>query len=90
VPSLAEFGFIFAANFIFIGCKAAQNRNSVGGHYKLFGATSYVMAAMEVFVIHKIAIIGPTIPMVLTVGTAAATGGMAAMWLHHRWVPSRD
>jgi len=81
-----DFAIVFAANFAFIGLKAAQQRNVMGAHYALIAITSYFLAATEVYIVWKIANVGPTLPMVLAIGSGAALGATSATALHARFV----
>jgi len=88
--SLLELALIFASNFVFIGLKAFQQRNVTAEKYALIHITSMLMAAVEVYVIWKMAEHGPTLELVLTLGAAGGTGASLATWLHKRHVsPTR-
>ena len=86
----ADAVLVFAANFAFIALKAFQQRNVMGAHYGLIACTSQLLALVEVYVIWKIAMYGPTLWMVCTLGIAGATGACAATWLHRRHVKPRN
>lgn len=81
---MTEIAAVFAANFGFIALKAFQQRNVMAAQYPAIVVTSYLLSATEVFVVWKIANVGPTLSMVLTVGTAAGLGAVCATALHAR------
>ena len=84
--TLIETVAFFAANFAFIFLKAFQQRNVMGAHYVLIAMTSMFMAAVEVYVVWKIASVGPTVGAVLTLGAAGGSGACLATWLHKQAV----
>lgn len=81
---MTELVAVFLANFAFIALKAFQQRNVMAAQYPAIVMTSYMLAATEVYVVWKIAHVGPTFPMVLTVGTAAGLGATLATLLHKK------
>lgn len=81
-PDLLAIG---AANFAFIGLKAFQQLNVVHGEKMLVFITSHLMALTEVFLIATYAHAGPVWPLILTVGTSAGMGSVAAIWIRQRF-----
>jgi hypothetical protein len=88
--TLIEAVAFFAANFAFIFLKAFQQRNVMGAHYALIAVTSMFMAAVEVYVVWKIAHTGPTLETVFTLGAAGGSGACLATWLHKQTVHSQS
>ena len=76
---------IFVANFVFIALKAFQQLNVVHGERLLVFITSHLMALAEVFLVAVYAEKGPVWPLILTVGTSAGLGALAAMHFRQRF-----
>lgn len=79
------------AYFVFVFFKAFQQRNVAHMHYLPVLPISYIMSAMEVFVIATVAyratnmvVVWDMIPYVLTIGTGGGLGALAGMYVHHR------
>ena len=72
--SILELLAMFGASFVFVFAKAFQQRNVMGAHYALILVTSYAMAAVEVFIVWKVALAGPSVELVAAYGTAGGTG----------------
>ena len=76
---------LFLSTAAYVGLKAFQQLNTVGGHYKLVIPVSYCMAVCEVLIVLsvvKAATIWAAVPM----GTGGALGACVAMYLHRRYV----
>lgn len=82
---LKTYLFVAGANFLFIFLKAFQQRNVAFDNYKMVVPTSFGLALTEVYVIAKVAVLGFTLPLALTIGAAAGTGALSAMLLHKRY-----
>ena len=72
--SLAMFGYVFT--------KAFQQRNVAFDHYWPVIPTSWIMFAMEAYIVVTIASRGWDILFVGAVGTSAGLGALGAMVLH--------
>ena len=81
---------VFFATFTYVMLRAFQQRNVAFDSYKWVVPTSYGMAVVDVFIIVSFAKNGWSVPLVLTYGTAGATGSMCAMWFHKRFVMRKD
>lgn len=73
---------VAGANFLFIFLKAYQQRNVAFDNYGMVLPTSFGLALTEVYVIAKVAVLGFTVPLALTIGCAAGSGALCAMLLH--------
>lgn len=72
---------MFLVSFLYVGLKAWQQLN-VTLHKPLWVLpTSYLLAAVEVTLIYKVAAIGPGW-IIASVGTGAGVGCLAAMYGH--------
>lgn len=76
---------VAGANFLFIFLKAYQQRNVAFDNYGMVLPTSFGLALTEVYVIAKVAVLGFTIPLALTIGVAAGSGAVCAMLIHRRY-----
>jgi hypothetical protein len=76
---------VAGANFLFIFLKAYQQRNVAFDNYGMVIPTSFGLALTEVYVIAKVAALGFTLPLALTIGAAAGSGALCAMLLHKRY-----
>lgn len=76
---------VAGANFLFIFLKAYQQRNVAFDNYGMVLPTSFGLALTEVYVIAKVAALGFTLPLALTIGVAAGSGALCAMLLHKRY-----
>lgn len=76
---------IGVANFIFIALKAFQQLNVVHGEKMLVFVTSHLMALAEVFLVAQYATHGPVLPLIVTVGTSAGLGSVAAILFRQRF-----
>lgn len=74
-----------AASFVFVFLKAFQQRNVAFDHFAAVIPTSIGMAAMEVFVVAKVAATGWSMGVVLAVGLASGSGAMLAMAAHRKF-----
>lgn len=81
------------AHGIFVFFKAFQQRNVVLLHYWWAAPTSYVMAAIDVFVISMVAVhainsssLAALIPLVMSIGTFDMIGAITAMWIHNKYI----
>ena len=77
---------MFVAMFCYVFVRAFQQRNVAFGHYWWVVPVSYVMAALDVFVITFVAHQGWSVAIVLANGTGACLGSLSAIYLHKRWV----
>lgn len=75
----------FAASFLFVGLRSAQQLNVVHKKYKWILPMSYCMAAVEVFLVNAMANNGWGW-IVLFIGTGAGLGSMTATWMHSKYV----
>ena len=73
-----------AANFLFIGLKAFQQRNVVHDKHAAVVVTSNLMAFAEVYVVFTIASEGVTWPLILTLGMTGGLGCLLSMWIHRK------
>lgn len=73
--------YLFVANFIFIGLKAAQQRNVQHLLYGRVFIFSHIMALVEVYVIFAVADQGLVPSVVLPVGLGGGLGAITAMYL---------
>jgi hypothetical protein len=76
---------VAVANFGFIFLKAYQQRNVAFDNYGMVLPTSFGLALTEVYVIAKVAVLGFTLPLALTIGAAAGAGALCAMLVHKRY-----
>lgn len=76
---------VAGANFLFIFLKAYQQRNVAFDNYGMVLPTSFGLAMTEVYVIAKVAVLGFTLPLALTIGVAAGSGALCAMLIHKRY-----
>ncbi len=76
--------FLFWANFVFIGLKAAQQRNVAFDKYIAVMPISWMLGLTEVYVIAQIAVNGFSLWLALLLGTAGGAGALFAMWLHNK------
>jgi|TARA_Y100000034_G_scaffold133705_1_gene199989 hypothetical protein len=72
---------LFAANFVFIGLKAIQQRNVQYLKYVHTFLTSHLLALVEVFVIFTVAERGVALETVLPIGIGGGLGAVCAMYL---------
>lgn len=77
---------IFFATFAYVMLRAFQQRNVAFDSYKWVVPTSYGMAVVDVFIIVSLSKSGWSLPLVLTYGTAGASGSLCAMWFHKKFV----
>lgn len=77
---------VFVASFSYVAVRAFQQRNVAFDNYKWIIPTSYIMAAIDIYIVATIARQGWNITLVLTNGTAACLGCLFAMWVHKRFV----
>lgn len=85
VNALLTYAAAFAAAFVYVGLKAAQQLNVVHSKYVWIMPVSLGMAATEVLIIEKSAHYGWGW-IVLAIGTGSGLGAMLAMWLHGKYV----
>ena len=76
---------VAGANFLFIFLKAYQQRNVAFDNYGMVLPTSFGLAMTEVYVIAKVAVLGFTLPLALTIGVAAGSGALCAMLVHRKY-----
>lgn len=76
-----HFGLMLST-YAVIFCKALQQQNVVGGHFKAAFCTSYLLSIVEVTT--YIWIIATGFSSIPWVGTGAAFGVITAMWLHRK------
>ena len=74
------------AYFLYVFCRAFQQRNVVYNKYALVAPFSFALAAIDVFVISSIAFYGFKWGLVVAMTCGGTTGAMAAMYLHTRWI----
>jgi hypothetical protein len=77
---------MFGSCYLYVLCRAFQQRNVAFDNYKWVIPVSYCMATIDVFIVAFIAHAGWTPLIVFANGTGAAAGAITAMWLHKRWV----
>lgn len=85
MTTYTTYAAVAGANFLFIFLKAFQQRNVAFDNYRMVLPTSFGLALTEVYVIAKVAVLGFTIPLALTIGVAAGSGALLAMLLHKRY-----
>lgn len=73
----------FIASFFYVGAKSTQQLNVVHRKYVWILPTSWIMAALEVFVVASIAR-DPSWWLIFWVGLGSGLGSLVATWLHHR------
>lgn len=76
----------FAASMGFIFLKALQQRNVAFDNFAWIMPTALAMGFAEVYVIATVAVVGYDLGLVLSIGTGAGLGAMAAMVVHKRFV----
>ncbi len=76
----------FGASYVFIFLKATQQRNVAFDNYWWVMPTSMAMAAVEVYVIARVAQAGWYWPLVLVIGLGAGLGALSAMLFHKRFI----
>lgn len=72
---------LFAANFAFIGLKAWQQRNVAFLQYAMVFMVSQFLAAVEIYVIWRVAQAGATLETIIPVGLGGGLGAVSAMYL---------
>ena len=74
--------WIFVASFCYVALRSFQQINVVTGAYTLVFITSHLMAVGDTFLVAKYAVAGgPSLPLVLVVGTSAGLGSCFSMWI---------
>lgn len=84
---MTELGFFLvsaAATFIYVGLRAFQQLNVMGGHYWRVLPTSLFMGIGDVVLVLLI-VRTDTLWIGVTNGIAAGAGCCLAMYLNHRW-----
>lgn len=82
---MIEFSIVFAANVLFIGLKAFQQRNVAFDSYLAIMPTSFGLALTEVYVIARIAEVGFEAWLICALGLGGGAGCLVAMLLHKRF-----
>ena len=77
---------MFASCFLYVLCRAFQQRNVAFANYGWIVPTSYSMAVLDVFIIAFIAHAGWTPLVVFANGSGGCLGALLAIYLHKRWV----
>lgn len=77
---------LFAASFLFVALKAAQQRNVAFDHYFLVPPFSFGMAFTEVYIISAVAVNGFSLEAAVGMGLGGSTGALLAMFLHKRYL----
>lgn len=77
---------MFGACYLYVLCRAFQQRNVAFDNYGWIVPTSYLMAVIDVFIVAFIAHEGWSPGIVLANGTGGCLGAITAMWLHKKWV----
>lgn len=72
---------LFAANFMFIALKAWQQRNVAFLQYGMVFIVSQMLAAVEVYVIWRVAHLGANLETIIPVGLGGGLGAVSAMYL---------
>jgi len=72
----------FFATFARVFSRAWQQRNVVGNHYLSVIPFSYIMGALEVFIVALIVISEHKFLLAFTIGTGGWMGSVLAMYLH--------
>jgi len=72
---------LFTANFAFIGLKAWQQRNVAYLKYASVFFVSNALAAVEIYVIFRVAAQGPALETIIPVGLGGGLGCITAMYL---------
>jgi hypothetical protein len=76
-----------ASQFTFVFLKAFQQRNVAFDNFIAVIPVSVLMAAIEVFVVVKVASTGWHPGIVLAIGLSAGVGAVSAMLLHRKMFP---
>ena len=87
---MIEYGLAGGAMFVFVFLKALQQRNVAFDNYWWIMPVSLGMAAMEVYVIARIAAGGWHWALVLVIGVGAGLGALSAMVLHRKFVMKKE
>jgi hypothetical protein len=77
---------MFGACYLYVLCRAFQQRNVAFDNYGWVVPTSYCMAILDVFIIAFVAHAGWTPLIVFANGSGGCLGALSAMLLHKRWV----
>lgn len=72
-------GFVY---FWYVFLRAFQQRNVTLNHPQWVMPLSYMMAAVDVFMVTTIATTGWKTGLVISIGTGGGLGCLLAMWLH--------
>ncbi len=80
---------MFCACYLYVLCRAFQQRNVAFANYVWMLPTSYCMAVLDVFIIAFVAHAGWTPLIVFSNGTGGALGALTAVYLHKRWVKQK-
>jgi hypothetical protein len=75
-------------SFVSVFLKGFQHQNVIGGHFKWAFFISYAMALADVAIINFAVDRGWA--MALPMGTGAALGIVTSMWLHRRYLNSKE
>jgi len=74
------------ATFARVFCRAIQQKNVIGGHYYAVIPVSYVMGALEIWIVTVIVVEGFSLLLVLSIGTGGWIGAVLAMYLHNKFL----
>lgn len=76
----------FGASFAIIMVKTMQGRNFVFNNYIAVMPCSFIIAALEIYVVSQVVRQGWNLPYVLAIGTGGGLGAMLGMYTHARWI----
>ena len=71
---------------VYVFCRAMQQRNVAFGNYGLIVPFSFGMAAIDVFVMSSVALLGFKWSIVAAMGLGGGLGAIIAMYVHERWL----
>lgn len=77
---------MFGSCYVYVLCRAFQQRNVAFANYAWIVPTSYCMAVLDVFIVAFIAHSGWTPAIVLANGSGGCLGCLSAIYAHRRWV----
>lgn len=77
---------MFFSCYLYVLCRAFQQRNVAFANYAWIIPISYCMAVLDVFIIAFIAHAGWTPFTVFANGSGGCLGALSAIYLHKRWV----
>jgi len=72
------------ATFVRVAARAFQQRSVVGDHFYAVIPVSYIMGALEIYIVTIIVVEGFSLLLVLAIGTGGWIGSILAMKLHNK------